>query len=164
MSAGYYDLFIVGCIISALLVLFIRKRKKMCSIVKVLIYIFIICFIVISMFSLFEGNNIIELGYGFHYNEELLAIMSDYLNLPDIPSEVLMYQHDDSFIIAKQKPRRYKEFNYTYNEGYKYSKGLDSEYYWIIKKKEKKVFGPLEYSQFIRLCDEFYVPENLRLN
>lgn len=164
MSAGYYDLFIVGCIISALLVLFIRKRKKMCSIVKVLIYIFIICFIVISMFSFFEGNNIIELGYGFHYNEELLAIMSDYLNVSDIPPEVLMYQHDDSFIIAKQKPGRYKEFNYTYNEGYKYFKGLDSEYYWIIKKKEKKVFGPLEYSQFIRLCDEFYVSENLRLN
>ena len=139
MSAGYYDLFIVGCIISALLVLFIRKRKKMCSIVKVLIYIFIICFIVISMFSFFEGNNIIELGYGFHYNEELLAIMSDYLNVSDIPPEVLMYQHDDSFIIAKQKPRRYKEVNYTYNEGYKYSKGLDSEYYWIIKKKEKKI-------------------------
>ena len=85
MSAGYYDLFIVGCIISVLLVIFIRKRKKMCSIVKVVIYIFIICFIVISMFSFFEGNNIIELGYGFHYNEELLAIMSDYLNLPDIP-------------------------------------------------------------------------------
>ena len=139
MSTGYYDLFIVGCIISVLLVIFIRKRKKMCSIVKVLIYIFIICFIVISMFSFFEGNNIIELGYGFHYNEELLAIMSDYLNLPDIPPEVLMYQHDDSFIVAKQKPRRYKEFNYTYNEGYKYSKGLDSEYYWIIKKKEKKI-------------------------
>ena len=75
-----------------------------------------------------------------------------------------MYQYDDNFIVAKQKPRRYKEFNYTYSEGYKYSKGLDSEYYWIIKKKEKKVFGPLEYSQFIRLCDEFYVPENLRLN
>ena len=164
MSTGYYDLFIVGCIISVFLVLFIRKRKKMRSIVKVLIYIFIICFIVISMFSFFEGNNIIELGYGFHYNEELLAIMSDYLNLPDIPPEVLMYQYDDNFIVAKQKPRRYKEFNYTYNEGYKYSKGLDSEYYWIIKKKEKKVFGPLEYSQFIRLCDEFYVPENLRLN
>ncbi|UTD13033.1 DUF3997 domain-containing protein [Treponema denticola] len=90
--------------------------------------------------------------------------MSDYLNVSDIPPEVLMYQYDDNFIVAKQKPRRYKEFNYTYNEGYKYSKGLDSEYYWIIKKKEKKVFGPLEYSQFIRLCDEFYVPENLRLN
>ncbi|UTC81978.1 DUF3997 domain-containing protein [Treponema denticola] len=64
--------------------------------------------------------------------------MSDYLNLPDIPPEVLMYQYDDNFIVAKQKPRRYKEFNYTYNEGYKYSKGLDSEYYWIIKKKRKK--------------------------
>ena len=39
MSTGYYDLFIVGCIISVFLVLFIRKRKKMRSIVKVLIYI-----------------------------------------------------------------------------------------------------------------------------
>ena len=149
--------------IPILIIVYITRQSKLYRSIKILIYGLLLSFIFLLFFTVFD-DGLYELGDDFCYYEDLAAVMNDNIDLTDIPPKILSYQYDDNFIVAKQKPRRYKEFNYTYNEGYKYFKGLDSEYYWIIKKKEKKVFGPLEYSQFIRLCDEFYVPENLRLN
>ncbi|TWI72210.1 uncharacterized protein DUF3997 [Treponema putidum] len=162
ISMSYY-FFVIVLMIPILIIVYITRQSKLYRSIKILIYGLLLSFIFLLFFTVFD-DGLYELGDDFCYYEDLAAVMNDNIDLTDIPPKILSYQYDDNFIVAKQKPRRYKEFNYTYNEDYKYSKGLDSEYYWIIKKKEKKVFGPLEYSQFIRLCDEFYVPENLRLN
>ena len=158
-----YFFVIIPMIILILIIVYITRQKKLYRSIKILIYSFLLCFTFLLFFTLFD-DGVYELGDGFCYYENLAAVMSDNIDLADIPPKILSYQYDDYFITAKQKPRRYREFTYNYNDNYKYSNGVDSEYYWLILKKKKEVFGPLEYHQFIKLCDRFLVPETLRLN
>ena len=141
ISMSYY-FFVIVLMIPILIIVYITRQSKLYRSIKILIYGLLLSFIFLLFFTVFD-DGLYELGDDFCYYEDLAAVMNDNIDLTDIPPKILSYQYDDNFIVAKQKPRRYKEFNYTYNEDYKYSKGLDSEYYWIIKKKREKSFRPI---------------------
>ncbi len=122
--------------------------KKLLRVLNAIIFF---CFLFLLMLFLFD-NTTKELGNGYKYYKDLRAIMCDGLETIDIVPTIIAYSFDDIFIVAKQRPRSYREFTYTYDENYSYSKGLEVEYYWLVIKKEKTVFGPLLLEDFESLC------------
>jgi hypothetical protein len=92
---------------------------------------------------------------GYFYLDESKAIYHEY---PDkygqIPPEIISFDYDENFIIAKQKPKiplsiMYKDYNY--NNGYYVF------YYWLIVKKEHNVFGPLDENQFSKIKEKYSI-------
>jgi hypothetical protein len=105
-----------------------------------------------------------NLGDGYTYVHEGSGANCIFHEYPakggEIPPDVISYDYDKKFIIAKQKPN---EFDCAYEKGFIYSLGRDTVYYWLIIKKEQKVFGALDYDSFLQLKRKYNVPANLKL-
>jgi hypothetical protein len=130
-----------------------HRNKKM----RIIIFI-LICVTYISLLFLYNPDDE-NLGEGFIYNAE----RKDILGTVDIPPYVLSFAYDKKNIIAKQKPKKYNEAIYDKRE-YNYPLGRDTIYYWLIIKKEQKIFGPLNISQYDSLRIQYKVPKELVLH
>ena len=80
----------------------------------------------------------------------------------EIPPNVISFDYDKHFIIAKQKPM---PFQYGYETAEEYANRIDTIAfcYWLIIKQEQKVFGALDYDSFLKLKKEYNVPDKLML-
>jgi hypothetical protein len=78
----------------------------------------------------------------------------------EIPSNIISFDYDKQFIIAKQKPN---EYDCAYEKEYVYPLGRDTVYYWLIVKQQQKVFGPLDFVSFQKLKEQYSVSDKLIL-
>lgn len=104
------------------------------------------------------NDNTENLGNDYFYRNEG-ALVKDILckkaNGGEIPATVVSYDFDHDFIIAKQKPKLLQDP--LYEKEYKYNRGNNEFYYWLIVKDEKLVLGPLNLDEFNVICDKFRV-------
>lgn len=149
-------LFTVSLLVLSVFILLSKRLKKTSKIVFSVVIIFLLCILAGTVFYSPEK----DLGNGFRYHEDYRCIFSPD-NIPDIVPKILWYKTDKKYITAKQRPRKEREYLYHYNENYSYSEGLDADYYWLVLKVERKVFGPLTYDKFILLCNKYEVDEKL---
>jgi len=73
----------------------------------------------------------------------------------------LILMQDDSFVIAKQKPKLPPDPLYT--RVYKYEKNDPEFYYWLIRKNEDVILGPYQFEEFNDVRSRYKVPTNLKL-
>ena len=78
-----------------------------------------------------------------------------------IPCEVVAYDDNDDFIIAKQKPM--KECFFRMDTIIHYPT-TDSIFYWIIDHKRKLFLGPLMYRDYFIKRKLLKVPQDLKLS
>lgn len=132
------------------------------KIYKKIIIIIIGVILLLSIFSILSTDNI-RLGYGYiYYSDNKMISSSDGL-FGEIPSIIVDYAYDDNFIIAVQKPLENDPNVLLHDFEYKYNEGYNTNYYWIIIKKEKKVIGPINKHEFIIEKNEYNIPEKLTL-
>jgi hypothetical protein len=127
------------------------------KILKIVFGVFLLLCIFL-FFTLMCDTDSKNLGVGFIYNVEHKHIIGKI----DIPPTIISYDYDKHFIIVKQKPKEFNEAIYDKME-YMYPLGRDTVYYWLIIKKEQKVFGALDYNSFQKLKKEYKVPDKLIL-
>lgn len=140
------------------LIYFSLKRMKLLNRNTKSILLVILIFVLFLFFSQMCDTDSKKLGSGFVYSAE----HKDIRGKIDVPPNILSYDYDKKFIIAKQKPKEHDEAIYDKME-YRYPLGRDTVYYWLIIKKEQKVFGALDYDSFLQLKKEYKVPDNLKL-
>lgn len=105
-----------------------------------------------------------NLGNGYFYRFEasdLRDIHSENANGGEIPADVVSYDFDDDFIIAKQKPKLPQDP--LYDKDYKYNRGDKEFYYWLIVKNENLVLGPLSLEEFNNQKIKYKIPNSLTL-
>ena len=106
-------------------------------------------------------NKSIDLGSHFIYDTEHKYISGHQIgilypliikhqpNRKDIPPIVMDYKYDNDYILVKQKPKiPLEQIYYDYNEII-YPSGLDTTYYWIIEKKQVKLWVHYYIKSFI---------------
>ena len=119
----------------------------------------IMMFLTAILFSC--DNKSIDLGSHFIYDTEHQYISGHQIGLlypliikhqpnrKDIPPIVMDYKYDNDYILVKQKPKiPLEQIYYDYNEII-YPSGLDTTYYWIIEKKQVKLWVHYYIKSFI---------------
>lgn len=119
----------------------------------------IMMFLTAILFSC--DNKSIDLGSHFIYDTEHQYISGHQIgilypliikhqpNRKDIPPIVMDYKYDNDYILVKQKPKiPLEQIYYDYNEII-YPSGLDTTYYWIIEKKQVKLWVHYYIKSFI---------------
>ena len=122
--------------------------------------LFLVCiFCCCSDYSKKLGN-----GYAFmHEGGNNNFIFHEYPQKGgEIPPNVIAFDYDKHFIVVKQKPI---PFQYGYETAEEYANRTDtiSFCYWLIIKKEQKVFGAMDYESFQKLKKKYKVPDKLVL-
>ncbi len=79
----------------------------------------------------------------------------------EIPANVVDYDFDNNFIIAKQKPKLPQDP--LYEKEYKYNGGVKEFYYWLIVKNENLVLGPYKLEKFNIQRNKYKVSDKLML-
>ena len=133
----------------------IRQMKRLNS--------YIITFIIMLFISCTDTTE--NLGSDFFYRNEgsdIKDILSHKAQIGEIPATVVSFDYNSDFIIAKQKPKI--PGDPLYEKEYLYKRGINVYYYWLILKKSKQIYGPLDFSEFIKLKFKYRVPEELQLN
>lgn len=105
-----------------------------------------------------------NLGASYFYRYEandLRDILCEKAGGGEVPADVISYNYNTDFIIALQKPRLPQDP--LYEKTYTYYKGDTINYFWLIIKKERKVFGPLDEKSFNQLRKKLGVPSSLLL-
>ena len=106
-----------------------------------------------------------NLGQGYFYRHEGKPLNDIYNEYPQkngrIPANVIAFDYDRNFIIAKQKPRLPQDI--LYEKEYEYKLGEDTIYFWLIIKEKKLVLGPLDIEEFKLARKQYNVPDNLKL-
>lgn len=97
-----------------------------------------------------DNPNVTDLGDGHFYDDTRKDILGP---TRDIPPTILTFSKDEKCILAKQRPSQNNEPTiYTDSSGcYHYESGRDTIYYWIILKKEKIVYGPMVYEEYLQI-------------
>jgi adenine/guanine phosphoribosyltransferase-like PRPP-binding protein len=122
-------------------------------------------FFITTILSSCSSDYTKNLGDDYFYRFEasdLRDIHCERANGGQIPADVVAYDFDDNFIIAKQKPKLPQDP--LYGKDYKYSKGGKEFYYWLIVKKSDVVLGPLSFEAFNNSRIKYKVPRNIMLN
>jgi len=127
-----------------------------------IIFLIIGAIILLSIFLIFWTDNK-NLGNGYVYYSDKKMISSSNGLFGEIPSVVMSYDYDNNIIIAKQKPLENDPNALLYDFEYKYFKGYNTIYYWIIIKKENKVIGPMNEEDYIKQRNKYNVPAKLTL-
>lgn len=80
----------------------------------------------------------------------------------EIPPNIISFDYDKCFIIAKQKPM---PFQYGYETAEEYANRTDAIAlcYWLIIKKEHKLLGPMDYDSLCQLKKQYKVSDKLIL-
>ena len=120
---------------------------------KYLIIIIITLFVFISFYY---DKDETDLGNGCIYNSK----RRDIIGKINIPPKIIIYSFNDDFILVKQKPKDFD--NIIYGNDVIYPLGRDFIYYWLVVKKEEKLFGPIMYDSLIVLKEYYKI--NLNLN
>lgn len=144
---------------------FLEKRCKpilhfLAQLFKLLFCLLLILLLLIidGIFSLNYSENDIGGGYKYLLDSPSYIYKSNTI----IPPKIYGYGYNKRFIVAKQLV---DEFQYT---GWKdvYDKydypNYNDVYYWIIDKKEEKIYGPLFYYDYKNKCDSLNI--NLSFN
>ena len=126
------------------------------------------CFTFLFLLSCFVVNSCgdysTNLGDGYTFVHEGENWNYIFHGLPseggEITPNVMSFDYDRNFIIAKQKPM---PFQYGYETGEEYENRVDTipVCYWLIIKKEHKTLGPMDYGSFQRLRKQYKVPDKL---
>ena len=128
---------------------------------KIKLIVIVITIILQSCTSDYTKN----LGDGYFYRHEGKPLNDIYSEYPQkngrIPANVVAFDYDREFIIAKQKPRLPQDI--LYEKEYEYKLGEDTIYFWLVIKKEKLVLGPLDIDEFELAKKQYNVPNNLKL-
>jgi len=98
-----------------------------------------------------------NLGSDYVYDDEHKMIYSSSHSGNEIPSTILEYRFDRSFIIIKQKPRENDPNASLYSREFHYSKGFDEVYYWIIIKEKNVLLGPMIKDEYILAKQKYAV-------
>ncbi len=133
----------------------LKRMKSLNRNSKVILLIIFIVVLILFFLQIFDTDSK-NLGSGFVYNAEHKHILGKI----DIPPTIISYNYDKHFIVVKQKPKEFDEAIYDKME-YVYPLGRDTVYYWLIIKREQKVFGALDYDSFQKIAKEYKVPDNL---
>lgn len=109
-----------------------------------------------------------DLGYGYYFHEVTnIPTISNLSTNKGIPGVVVGYNHDDNFIIAKEKDLKLtiEEENDLIKKGKYYKlairKGIDR--YWIVDHSIDSIYGPLERIEYIRKRETLGIPKALTL-
>lgn len=102
--------------------------------------------------DLSEGYFLILEGRGAN------LIASGSAKTREIPSDVVSYNFNDQFIIAKQKPSPTDNVIFTPTI---YKEGRDMIYYWLIVHDRKLVLGPMNEQEFNYARHLYKVPNTL---
>jgi energy-coupling factor transporter transmembrane protein EcfT len=141
------------------------KRKWRKAILTFLFFCnFIGAFFIYSFILLFGCRDYSEkLGNGYTFVQ--MGGNHNYIfhgyNGGEIHPNVVSFDYNKQFIIAKQKPM---PFQYAYETAKDYACRTDSIAfcYWLILKEEQKIFGPLDSTQFLKLRKDYGVPDKLK--
>jgi hypothetical protein len=111
------------------------------------------------------GDYSSELSGNYFYRAEgsdLNDILSHSRGGKEIPANVIGYDYDSEFIVAKQKPAKTDEPLY---EGvYVYPRGREETYYWLIVHRPHLILGPMSELEFKVATKKYNVPESLDVN
>ncbi len=116
---------------------------------KIKYLILFLLFIVIAIAALqkaFIQCETINMGNNIKYNINRKDILGRSF---DIPPEVIAYKFNKHYIYVKQRIRKGNNVIYT---KYEYPSKTDTIFYWIIRKDDEYVIGPLMYSDFENSC------------
>ena len=137
------------------------KIKK--SGIALAILCFVACFLYVT-----SGNRPRYLGDGFYFsstNEFNKHIW--YWRLFDkehedigVPPCVLSYRNTHRFILVMHKPRKFDDIIDIH---YTYPQGRDSDYFWIVIKKEKIIIGPMSKEKMVACQDSLLIPARLQI-
>ncbi|WP_139261375.1 DUF3997 domain-containing protein [Xylanibacter ruminicola] len=118
-----------------------------------------------------------ELGDSYIYESGRINKLMDKGTITIlVPDQVLNYEFDDNYVIAYQKPdsayyreyyiNAFKENSDSTIRSQKMTDSLETllkkmlsvpDCYWIIRKQDAKVFGPMSESDFNRMCKKLNV-------
>ena len=104
-----------------------------------------------------------SLGKDYFYRDEggdIVDILCKKAKGGQIPSKVVSFDFDHKFIIAKQKPKLPQDP--LYDKDYKYSKGDNEFYYWLIVKDKHIVLGPFDEIEYLEIRKKYEVSEKLK--
>jgi len=125
----------------------------------------LLLFGVVFMFQCCTSDYTKELGEGYIYRHEGKPLNDIYSENPkggSIPANVISFDYDKKYIIAKQRPKLPQDI--LYEKEYEYKLGGDMVYFWLIIKKEKLILGPLSEKEFKEAKKKYKVPDKLSLN
>ncbi len=125
-------------------------------------------FIIFTFFAIFlfqvcsiGTDKTTQLSGGYFYRNEGGSMKDILCKNPkggEIPSEVVDFNYNRSFIIAKQKPKIPQDP--LYSQDYHYENGIGQYYFWIIVHEKRLVLGPLDENEFKFYLKEYNVPLN----
>lgn len=115
-----------------------------------------------------------DLGSGFYYTDgcDILGdkVFSKTRNTEEwlnIPPRIIAYKYDKNYIIAKQNlGGKWPQVEYAFfnSDGQLleseevFTNGWDCNYYWLIIKPSKLVYGPIDSLEFYKLIDSYQIP------
>ena len=117
------------------------------------------------MFQYCTSDYTKNLGEGYIYRQEGDPLNDIYCESPKggrVPANVISFDYDKKFIIAKQKPKLPQDI--LYEKEYEYNLEENEIYFWLIIKKEQLVLGPLNEEKFNKARKKYKVPNKLSLN
>jgi len=80
-----------------------------------------------------------------------------------LPCEVIAYNHNENFIIAKQKAIEGCGSEVGYIPSVLYKEGFDTTYYWLISHKDSLRIGPMNKREYEHTRIKYGVPNHLQL-
>jgi hypothetical protein len=108
-----------------------------------------------------------NLGRGYTYMNEGKGNNFIYHEYPakggEIPRDVVSFDYDNYFIIAKQK-RHLQQYGYETAEEYNKRNEDGVFYYWLIDKKNLKTIGPMDSLEFVQAKKDYNVSDKLKIN
>lgn len=118
-------------------------------------YISIISLFTLCVYYYIFSDGVVDLGNGYAVELDEYRVCKKegdhmFVILPDWIKEV---EHDNRFIIAKQRPDEWVVKDTTYH----YPLGPDTIYYWIIDKQCDKQYGPMCRDEFMHTRDSLCI-------
>lgn len=126
---------------------------------KIIQTIIVLMVIVLDLF-LTPRDNPINLGDGYYFFNRQIFNSSG----KEIPNNIVNYVFNKQYIIALQKPDKFPT-EYEKDLNLNYENGRNEVYYWLIIKKESKLYGPILKEDFETLCSKLLidVPEDFNI-
>lgn len=158
----------IGILLIIAGVIFLIYKKKMLSLILIVIGIIPLAFFVVSISFNGFGSGVSDyqrnLAGGFRIvrmSDYQVTIESSSFGGTIIPATVAELAYNDSFIIAKQQGLKRKYPNNSANTYKIPDESINN--YWIIDINTKKVYGPLNKSAFDLQRIQLKIPDDLKL-
>ena len=124
---------------------------------KIKFIFFALLLALILLFIYFAGQPcVVKFSKDFYYDYESNSIFGKD-DLVDIAPKIIDYDYDKNFVAVKQSPKYSHDSMYDYPEDFSsesYKNGLNDVYYWVISLKDKKVYGPILFEDYNKICKE----------